>query len=318
MLGSASLPTVDSILDLDVSTLLKPDYIQQHLKWSQSVHDALLHFRELCGDISNDLEGDQEADFENTLLIAAKHAKQLTAMRTRFEWLSLMSCLLQKHRGFFMNGGELYEPHETLRTGYTTAGFRRIVVSYSSFMSLIGGLSEEGLEETARVDFMVASHTWLLKEGWQLRLNDADPEFVAVSDPKFFASQSKGTPEGWRLQMLELNSDILDASKKVSFGSAGQQTEEARVAWQQLLNDLASFMELRSKVLANRPISKDPHRVEKTQVPGKLLDERGAPPVVMWCNALYPKGAQDQGRKKARHQEAVGPASWSSWSWSSW
>jgi hypothetical protein len=67
----------------------------------------------LCVDISAVLFGDtteQAEELEKTLMMAAQHAKQLTAMRTRFEWLSAMSDLLQRHTGFFNHGGELYPP----------------------------------------------------------------------------------------------------------------------------------------------------------------------------------------------------------------
>ena len=325
--GSASLPSTDAILDLDVGSLLKPDYIAQHIKWSQAVSDALGRLRDLCAEISDEVGDEQGSEFEKTLIMAAQHAKQLTAMRTRFEWLSAMSELLQRHRGFFNHGGELYDPHETLRLGYTqSSGFRRIAVSYSSFMSFIGELLGERLGETVRGDAMVASHERLMREGWQVRLNDDNPEFVAVSSPKFFGTQKKGPPSGWRLQMLELSSDILDASKKVVLGQlcAGQQTDESMVMWAEALQDLARFMALRSMVLAGRPISKDSRRVENAPLPPQLVDDRGAPPVVMWFAPLPAKQAQaqppEQGRKKPRYQEqeAVGSASWSSWSWSSW
>ena len=128
--------------------------------------------------------------------------------------------------------------------------------------------------------------------------------------------------------MLELNSDILDASKKVVLGSlsAGKQTEESRVMWAEVLQDLARFMELRSKVLAGRPISKIPQRVKIVWPPPGLQDDRGAPPVVMWCTKINDKQTQpaDQGRKKPRHQmeESVGTGSAScsssASSWSTW
>ena len=172
---------------------------------------------------------------------------------------------------------------------------------------------------------MVASDPWLMNKGWQVRLNDGFPEFVPVSSDKFFGANKRAAPAGWRVHMLELNSDILDASKKLVLGSlsACKQTEETMALWEEVLKDLARFMELRSKVLAGRPISKNPHQV---WFPPGLQDDRGAPPVVMWCSMINDKQAQpaDQGRKKPRHQmeesAGTGSASWSSSasSWSTW
>jgi hypothetical protein len=82
-------------------------------------------------------------------------------------------------------------------------------------------------------------------------------------------------------------------------------------------------MDLRSKVLAWRPISKNPEKVKKAPLPPGLQDAYGAPPVVMWCAPLNAKQAQPAS-KKPRHQmeESVGTgsASWSSSasSWSTW
>jgi hypothetical protein len=246
-------------------------------------------------------------------------------LKTRFEWLSAMSDLLQRHSGFFNHGGELYAGHQTLTLGYTQSAFRRIAVSYSNFMWLIGYHMEERLDDTVQDDAMVASHQWLMKEGWQVRLADDGPEFVAVSSDKFFGANKKAAPAGWKVHMLELNSDILDASKKVVLGSltAGRQTEESRVQWREVLRDLGRFMVLRSKVLAWRPISKNPQKVKKAPLPPGLQDDWGAPPVVMWCAPLNAKQAQPAS-KKPRHQmeESVGTgsASWSSSasSWSTW
>jgi hypothetical protein len=325
------LPSTDSILDLDVGSLLKPDYIDHHIQWSKAVSEALVGLRGLCVDISAELIGDdteQVEEFEKTLMMAAQHAKQRPAMRTRFEWLSAVRDLLQRHVGFFNHGGELYAGHETLRLGYTQSAFRRIAVSYSSFMWLIGYHMEERLDDTVQDDAMVASHQWLRKEGWQVRLADDGPEFVAVSSDKFFGASKKAAPAGWKVHMLELNSDILDASKKVVLGSltAGRQTaptEESRVQWLEVLRDLGRFMELRSKVLAWRPISKNPQKVKKAPLPPGLQDDWGAPPVVMWCAPLNAKQAQPAS-KKPRHQmkesAGTGSASWSSSasSWSTW
>ena len=122
--------------------------------------------------------------------------------------------------------------------------------------------------------------------------------------------------------MLELNSDFLDASKKINMGtvSANRTTDEAKNSWVVVLQDLLRLMHLRSTVLSFRPASRYPQRVESAQIPDQLLDpDMGAPPVVMWCEAIFDKPGQPkgQGSKKWGHQEAVGPASSSSWG-SSW
>ena len=150
--GYASLPSTDSILDLDVGSLLKPDYIDHHIQWSQGVSEALVELRGLCVDISCELIGDDTEWFDKTLMMAAQHVKQLTIMKTRFEWLSAMSDLLQRHSGFFNHGGELYAGHQTLTLGYTQSAFRRIAVSYSSFMWLVGDHLEERLDDTVQED----------------------------------------------------------------------------------------------------------------------------------------------------------------------
>lgn len=316
-LAAATLPSTDSILDLDVGSLLKADYIAQHAEWSKNVYQSLCDMRALCNDITAACRRDeQEEEFQKVLLVAAQHAKHLTAMRTRFEWLAAMSDLMQRHKGFFNHGGELYAPHETLRTGITPAGIRRFAVSYCSFMSLLGELLDERLDDTTRADSVLATHEWMTKNSWQVRLNDDKPEFVAVNSPEFFGSRTKVKPEYWRLVMLELNSDMLDASKKVVFGNltAGQATEEAVNMWKEVLTDLSMLMELRSRLLAGQPISRRRDLVDRAQLPAGLVDERGVPPVVMWCSQWVAKQAQPPDRKKSRQEPA---GSWdSSWSWS--
>ena len=58
-------------------------------------------------------------------------------MRTAYEYLATMSMIAQRNSNLFSNGGELYWPHETLKTGYTQAGLRRIIMSHSDFMNWI-------------------------------------------------------------------------------------------------------------------------------------------------------------------------------------
>jgi hypothetical protein len=53
------------------------------------------------------------------------------------------------HRGIptvvFSIGGELYWLHETLKSGYTTAGIRRIIMSHSDYRDWTVELQEEDL-----------------------------------------------------------------------------------------------------------------------------------------------------------------------------
>ncbi len=90
-----------------------------------------------------------------------------------------------------------------------------------------------------------------------------------------------------------------------------------------MLRDLGIFMELRSKVLAWQPISKNPQKVKKAPLPPGLQDDWGAPPVVMWCAPLNAKQAQPASKKPRHRMEesaGTGSASWSSSasSWSTW
>jgi len=319
-LSAEALPSTDSILDLDVGMLLKADFIAEKVEWSKRVSESLFRIRTLFNEVradNNTLQQDQ--DFITILMEAAQHSKRLMAMRTWYEWLSSMSDLMQRHKGFFNHGGELYAPHENLRTGITPTGVRRFAVSYCSFMSLLGELLDERLGETVRADMLLPTHEWMTRNSWQVRLGDDNPEFVAMNSPEFWGSNPK-TPQYWRIVMLELNSDMLDASKKVVFGAltAGVATEEAEMMWKEVLNDLTRLMELRSHLLAGRPISKRQDQVDRAlaRLPNELVDDRGVPPVVMWCSQYAPKQAQPPDRKKPRQDSA---GSWdSSWSWSSW
>ena len=40
-------------------------------------------------------------------------------MRAAYEYLATIRMIAQRNSNLFSNGGELYWPHETLKTGYT-------------------------------------------------------------------------------------------------------------------------------------------------------------------------------------------------------
>ena len=68
---------------------------------------------------------------------------RLATMCTAYEYLATMSMIAQRNSNLFSKGGELYWPHETLNTGYTQAGLRRISMSHSDFMDLIDELQKK-------------------------------------------------------------------------------------------------------------------------------------------------------------------------------
>lgn len=49
-----------------------------------------------------------------------------------------------------------------------------------------------------------------------------------------------------------------------------------------MIDDLVTMIEIRSKLLANRPSSADSTRAAEGQLPRECQDSRGAPPVVVW------------------------------------
>jgi hypothetical protein len=58
-------------------------------------------------------------------------------MRTAYEYLAAMITIAQRNSNFVSNGGALHWHHEALKTGYTQAGLRRIVMSHLDFIDLI-------------------------------------------------------------------------------------------------------------------------------------------------------------------------------------
>ena len=55
-------------------------------------------------------------------------------MRTAYEYFAPMCMIVQRNSDLFSNGGELYWPHATMKTGYTQAGLCRIIMSHSDLM----------------------------------------------------------------------------------------------------------------------------------------------------------------------------------------
>ena len=89
--------------------------------------------------------------------------------------------------------------------------------------------------------------------------------------------------------MLELNSDILDSSKKVTIQSAGLNNSESQAMWQwqAFVEDLLTMMDHRALLLANRPISSNRARAAETLLPAEVQDAWGAPPVVVWLAPVW-------------------------------
>ena len=64
----------------------------------------------------------------------SRYTKRLATIRTAYEYLPTKRMLAQRSSNCFSNGGELYWPNATLKTGYTTAGFRRIIMIRLDFV----------------------------------------------------------------------------------------------------------------------------------------------------------------------------------------
>jgi hypothetical protein len=74
----------------------------------------------------------------------SQYSQSLATMRAAYEYLASMSIIVRRHSNCFSNGGELYWPHETLKTGYTQAGLRRNVLSHLAFIDWISELLHPG------------------------------------------------------------------------------------------------------------------------------------------------------------------------------
>ena len=95
-----------------------------------------------------------------------------------------MSIIVQRNSNLFSNGGELYWPHETLKTGYSSAGHRRIALRHLELMDWIAELQykPELLERTMQTDAILIRHDKLCSIGWQLRWpKRVEPDCVSVS-----------------------------------------------------------------------------------------------------------------------------------------
>jgi hypothetical protein len=318
-LAESSMLPMDSVLDINAHVLLSPNLIQQAELWTGSVSVSLANMRTICFNIQENFEEDPQ--FEMLLLYLSRYAKRLSTMRSGYEHLATMSTLARKHPYFFSNGAELYWPHDTLKSGYTQAGLRRIIMAHMDFMEWMVRLQQEQFEVIVQEDAILISHAWLCTIGWQLRLqgeSKAFPEFIAVSDRDFMAK----IPVSWRLVMLEVNWDIFDASKKLTLGSintAEAKTDETRHMWKAVLGDLQALMDYRSHLLVGQHLSADKD-LEIVRVPARLEDKHGAPVVVVWlAPVVAPKGKDDDpwGHRNVR-QRADDSGSSSSWYGSRW
>ena len=185
---------------------------------------------------------------------------------------------MRKRPRVFGHGGELYHPHETLSSGYTNGGMRRFVMSYGNFVSWMGEIQNI---KDAEGDKLTIRQSALEEIGWQLRLGrgQTPPTFVHAAEMRLM---KKGPPIRWRLCMLELNSDILDSSKKVVIQSDCLNGTEYQGLWWKFIEAVVEMMHHRAVLLANRPISSNRARAAETLLPAEVQDPRGAPPVVVW------------------------------------
>ena len=325
-LASASLPNLDQILDLDAGTLLNPTLTDQLLNWARPVGYCLDELRKACLELAESPDGPNPDELDELLTVAGRHSNALLTMRTRFEYLALISNLLRKHQGIFGHGGEIYSPHATLTTGYTSSGFRRIVMSYRTFVNWV---AQVGLDKVAEYDAVTITHEVLAPNAWQLRLLDSYAQRPALDCVLLADVKMKTTPDMWRMTMVELNSDLLDASKKIllnSVNSAGsQKSDETKKTWHTALHDLLSIMEHRAQLLANRPFSRRAGLAEVT-LPAQCQDSHGAPPVVVWVAPFAaPKPPERVVRRRSSEWEAsdwqrgdwkAGSSRWRSSEWS--
>ena len=146
-------------------------------------------------------------------------------MHTHFEYLAGISNILRKH-STFTNGSELYMPHDTLDKGWaSSSGARRFIMSYRSCVNWLGRLEEDhaAMDLVAEHKGVVMDHADLMRfQTWQLCMRKC--MFTTMSEMK---STMKLEPISWRLCMVELNSDYLDASKKVLINQIQGKAESA-------------------------------------------------------------------------------------------
>ena len=85
--------------------------------------------------IATRFEGDEQHEqYEQLRQELAQYSRSLATMRVAYEYLANMSTIVQRNTIFFSNGGEIYWPHETLKTGYSSARHRRIALSHLETM----------------------------------------------------------------------------------------------------------------------------------------------------------------------------------------
>ena len=206
--------------------------------------------------------------------LAATHAKRLSAMHARFEILAAISRRFTKHPGVFGHGGELYHPHETLNAGYTSGGLRRFVMSYNNFLLWMAKIE---VKEVVQADALTITHKDLqAMPAYQLCLNK---EQQGVKFEVAAAVRVKKLPTAWRVCTLELNSDILDSSKKVTIMSVAAanapKTEATEAKWKEAIADLVAIMVVRAMLLANRPTSTVPDRAADAPLPKDVSGQPG-------------------------------------------
>ena len=95
-----------------------------------------------CSCIEDQLEKDPQ--YQELMVHLSQYTKRLATMRAAYEYVAATSMIVQRISHFLSNGGELRWPHETLKTGYTPAGLRRIIMSHLDFMYWIVELHKEG------------------------------------------------------------------------------------------------------------------------------------------------------------------------------
>jgi hypothetical protein len=213
------------------------------------------------------------------LQTAAMRTRRVMALCTRFEFLAAISNLLRKRPSVFSHGGELYHPRETLSNGYANGRMRRFVMSYGNFLSWMGQI-ERDLGQDAQDDRLTISHSALEAKAWQLRLGGGQtPPTLVHADMRLM---KKGPSTRWRLCMLELNSHILDSSKKVTIQCLNNSNDQLQAMRRALVEDLRAMMAHRALLLPTQPISNSRARAAETLLPAEVRDARGAPPVVVW------------------------------------
>ena len=198
-----------------------------------------------------------------------------------------------------------------------------------SYRTFVNWVAQVGLDKVAEYDAVTITHEVLAPNAWQLRLHDSYAQRPALDCVLLADVKMKTTPDMWRMTMVELNSDLLDASKKIllnSVNSAGsQKSDEAKMTWHTALHDLLSIMEHRAQLLANRPFSRRAGLAEVT-LPAQCQDSHGAPPVVVWVAPFAaPKPPERVVRRRSSEWEAsdwqrgdwkAGSSRWRSSEWS--